>query len=262
MVNEDLIKKIDKHNESILNKKNDIEYFLVLKTGAKGKRYTLYIYEAFKLRNGEYRPSLYKDKQYFLTYLSEPSDILKYIKSKDYKNFLVKLKQIELNSSKTNDVPIWKFLKFGKYSKTNIDDLPNIDYGYCVWLIKNSTERKYKSEWFNQLDEYILSNEFQSKVLKAKYKYKDDWHFHVPYSELLIDKSDIVFDIPHNFKLDLKDKSATFYTNGDNPIAIFRIRGEVYNRLSKEKDIVSFFYEKSNQIEVLITDLNKFLNEI
>ena len=262
MTNDDLIKKIEKHNESILNKKNNIEYFLVLKTGAKGKRYTLYIYEAFILRNGEYRPSLYKDKQYFLTYLSEPSDILKYIKSKDYKNCLVKLKKIELNSKETANIDVWKFLKFGKYSGTNIDDLPSVDYGYCVWLIKNSTERKYKSEWFNQLDEYILSDYFQNKVLKAKYKYKDDWYFYVPLTEILIDKSKIIFNISYNFKINEKDKSITFYINDSFKNDIFTVRGEVYKRLISEKNIACLFYEDGNNIKVVVTDSNKYLNEI
>ena len=171
MKKEDIKAEIDIHNESIAKRDVNVKFFMILKTGAKGKRFTLYQYRAYRLRNGKYVPSrsvLGSNNKWFIGYMESPNDILLYLKKKEYKDCIFEVKQFEINTCETASIEKWKFLQFGKYAKTNIDDLPKIDYSYCIWLIKNSTERKFKSDFFNQLDEYIISQSFQDKVLKAK----------------------------------------------------------------------------------------------
>lgn len=257
--------KIDKHNDLIKERGVNVEFFLILKTGAKGKRFTLYKYEAYKLKNGKYIPSrsfLGIVNKNFIKYLDSPEQILPYLKNIKYRDVLFEIKQFELNTSETASVEKWKFLQFGKYAKTNIDELPKIDYGYCVWLIKNSTERKFKSEWFNQLDEYIISQSFQDKVLKAKFGYKDDWEFKVNTKDFLCNISDIDFGFPLNHEI-IKKNILFFQQKKDCKLHLFTIKDKsICDKIIKDDKIICEIDRDSLGVKINVIDYDKWMKSI
>lgn len=157
----DLKDWVEKHNNSI----KDPVGFLVITAGAKKKRRTIYYHKSFKKKDGSLMPSKY-DK-YFDRYIVELSEIKD--ACKDYPKTLVLINVLELSTDETADVPLFKFIRFGKYAKTNIDEIAKKDPSYCLWLIKNSCERKLRKRFeMTQLDEYIMSPSFKSLVFDDK----------------------------------------------------------------------------------------------
>lgn len=153
------------HNAKVI-KTGNINGYLVVTAGAKRKRMTVYRHLAFMKRNGEYMPSWF-GKQ-FLKYITKPEEVMRMLNGNN-KNCLVEVKVAELSTYKTADIPTWRFIKWGKYRKVDVNEIAKKDPGYAKWLIKKyfewtlseNTRMKY---CFNDLATYILSEEYKKLV--------------------------------------------------------------------------------------------------
>lgn len=167
----DLIKlreKVKQHNEVILSY-GTVLYCICVDTGAKGKKLTLSANSVYKNRYGELKKSIYKKNKRLISYLKSPMEVLDYIKKYPYKRYLVFLEKIELNDFKTNDIPTYKFIPFGKYAKQNIDNIALFDTKYTIWLKeyvnKNESYNSPFKEYLNTIDIWNLIQNHNIKTI-------------------------------------------------------------------------------------------------
>jgi uncharacterized protein (DUF3820 family) len=157
---------IDEHNKKIEPFK--WEGFIVIASGSKKKRFTVYLHEVYQKVKTAY-PSKFNKK--FVQYLTGTQLELSKVKilMRKYNKCLFKVEVDSLRDSQENvaEFEPWMFMPWGKYKYEFIDDLPEIDPEYCLWLIKTREEKK-GTEWgefeYNNLDRHILSEEFRSRV--------------------------------------------------------------------------------------------------
>ena len=169
--------RINNHNGCIAGVKPNVysvQSYNLITTGAKRKKFCLYhIQSYYEQVVGEYGATKkmvnVKDKK-FICYL--PLDYEKAIAEavKLSKGIKLTVEVASLSESKTKDIPKWKFIKFGRYKYTNVDEIPSIDISYAKWLIKSTKERKEKDAfgYSTEFMEYVLSPSFIDIITKIE----------------------------------------------------------------------------------------------
>lgn len=170
---------VDKHNGEI--KPFAWEGFIVIASGSKKKRFTVYLYDVWIKGSTPY-PSKYKQNRRFIQYLTGQDLELAQVRMlmRKYKNCMFKIEVDELRDSreKVAEIEPWMFMPWGKYKYAFIDDLIETDPDYCAWLIK-TREEKTKTEWneyaLTNLDRYIVSDSFKDRVAEKRMILKAKW---------------------------------------------------------------------------------------
>jgi hypothetical protein len=154
MISSENLTRLSEHNF----KSASLKFSFIITTGIKGQKICLYKVFA----NGASLNYLSKSDRKFICYLNQNHDIAVSEALEKVKLGCIYLDLPE-EKKKNRDIPQWKFLTFGKYRRTNVDDLPKIDMKYCTWLVE-----KYKMDidrdifgFGSQIKRYVISNEFK-----------------------------------------------------------------------------------------------------